>query len=227
MLSLADFDNTYGFIFEENPQNVTLENLLIFCEYTKNLIENCIWDKYRALQDYCDYDLAIDKMLDTYLNQMSEVINVLQYSFYQKENGKYILIPNDQVLVSVVEVVDDDLSYRVIEYNHYSMKGDINQKKTILLQLATKLEPQRNELKRLNKTLEDNLFFLFNNLNIRHNNVTAGDNKNYKETVAKMSPDELENWYDETYQLCLLAFLELDNVERMQKIKELKKKIKS
>ena len=37
-----------------------------------------------------------------------------------------------------------------------------------------------------------------------------------------MSKDELESWYDETYQLCLLAFLELDNVERTKKVAELK-----
>ena len=52
--------------------------------------------------------------------------------------------------------------------------------------------------------------------------VAIEGDKNYKETVAKMSKDELENWYDETYQLCLLAFLELDNVERTKKVVELK-----
>lgn len=46
--------------------------------------------------------------------------------------------------------------------------------------------------------------------------------KNYKEIVAKMTQDELEGWYDETYQMCLLAFLELDNVERTKKVAELK-----
>ena len=60
-----------------------------------------------------------------------------------------------------------------------------------------------------------------NNMNIRHNNSTEGD-KNYREVVAKMTQDELENWYDETYQLCLLAFLELDNVERTKKVAQLK-----
>lgn len=62
---------------------------------------------------------------------------------------------------------------------------------------------------------------MFNNMNIRHNNSTEGD-KNYREVVAKMTQDELENWYDETYQLCLLAFLELDNVERTKKVAQLK-----
>ena len=76
-------------------------------------------------------------------------------------------------------------------------------------------------LKLKNSKLEDDVLALLNNLNIRHNNCMEGD-KNYKEIVAKMSKDELENWYDETYQLCLLAFLELDNVERTKKVSELK-----
>ena len=87
--------------------------------------------------------------------------------------------------------------------------------------MADQLEPRRVELAAINKELANNVFFMFNNMNIRHNNSTEGD-KNYREVVAKMTQDELENWYDETYQLCLLAFLELDNVERTKKVSQLK-----
>ena len=40
-----------------------------------------------------------------------------------------------------------------------------------------------------------------------------------------MSEEELEEWYDELYQMILLAFLMIDNVERMEKIKKLKHNI--
>ena len=40
-----------------------------------------------------------------------------------------------------------------------------------------------------------------------------------------MDKEALENWYDELYQMVLLAFLLLDNVERTGKVKELKGKI--
>ena len=40
--------------------------------------------------------------------------------------------------------------------------------------------------------------------------------------VADMDKETLEKWYDETYQMCLLAFLELDNLERKEKVEHLK-----
>ena len=50
----------------------------------------------------------------------------------------------------------------------------------------------------------------------------AGRKIRFYRKKEKMTQDELEGWYDETYQMCLLAFLELDNVERTKKVAELK-----
>ena len=83
-------------------------------------------------------------------------------------------------------------------------------------------ENDRDEL--INKTLEDSIFTLLNNLNLRHNNIDT-DSKEYNSFVATMPKKEIESWYDEVYQLCLLAFLEIDNVERARKVKELKQKL--
>ena len=104
------------------------------------------------------------------------------------------------------------------------MKGDVAKKKAILLALGSDLEPQRAEIKSLDKDLEDSIFFMLNNLDLRHNNRKKGD-KNYKEKVAKMSKAKLEGWYDELYQMMLLAFLELDNKERSERVSGLKTKI--
>ena len=74
------------------------------------------------------------------------------------------------------------------------------------------------------KQLSDNIFYLLNNLNLRHNNRSK-NSKNYKEYVAKMRKNQLEKTYDELYQMILLAILLLDNVSRTKKIKLLKAKI--
>lgn len=57
-------------------------------------------------------------------------------------------------------------------------------------------------------------------MNIRHNNK---EGKNASEYVANLTDEELESWYDKTYQMMLLSILELDNIERNKKVKELKR----
>ena len=48
--------------------------------------------------------------------------------------------------------------------------------------------------------------------------------KGYDKTFAQMTDEELENWYDELYQMILLAYLELDNIDRNKRVEELRKK---
>ena len=66
-------------------------------------------------------------------------------------------------------------------------------------------------------------FFMLNNMNVRHNNRSKKDVGKYREYIAKMTKTRLEKWYDELYQMMLLAFLTLDNVNRQTQVKELKK----
>ena len=105
------------------------------------------------------------------------------------------------------------------------MKGDLDIKRSTIIALADKLEPQRKTLGQINSSLESDLFFLLNNINLRHNNSDPAGGKKYHPVVAGMSNDELEKWYDEIYQMCLLAFLELDNADRKDKINKLKQDI--
>ena len=65
---------------------------------------------------------------------------------------------------------------------------------------------------------------MLNNVHIRHNNKSG---KNKKEFVANMSDEDLENWYDETYQLLLFCVLIKDNKGRKDKLDELLKNVNS
>ena len=40
-----------------------------------------------------------------------------------------------------------------------------------------------------------------------------------------MSTENLEKWYDESYQMCLLAFLQLENIDRKVEFDQLKGEI--
>lgn len=140
---------------------------------------------------------------------------------YFPELEQLIVIEDKPEATAVAEIVEPDISYKVLRYNHYMLKGDLPAKKDILLALGADLEPKREQIKAIDKNLEEGIFYMLNNLNLRHNNKTEGD-KNYKQAVADMDCNTLEHWYDELYQMMLLAYLQLDQVERNIQVKELK-----
>lgn len=212
-LTLDDFDEFYDFHFEKVPSNFSFDYLITFCEYTYNLI------LYANIET--GFMFMSPKQL--YIQQVMKVIDIIGYMATQK-NGVTIFVPKSEAAIEVAKILPENLSYKVIEYNHHSLKGNLDGKKAILLLLADKLEGSKDKLGQTNSTLKTNIFFAFNNLNIRHNNCDI-ESKHYKEYIANMDKHDLEIWYDETYQLCLLAFLELSNVERTKKFDELKKKI--
>lgn len=215
-LSLDDFDDFYGIYFEKNPSDFNLDFLILFCEYTYNL---ALYMQPVGMFGY----MGVLPQNQLYLQQVSKVIESIGYMPIQDGNVT-IFVPKSAEAVAVSEIIEPSLSYKVIEYNHHTMQGNIEGKKSILLLLGDKLEGQRAKLKQINKTLEDSIFTLLNNLNLRHNNIDT-DSKEYNSFVATMPKKEIESWYDEVYQLCLLAFLEIDNVERARKVKELKQKL--
>lgn len=88
------------------------------------------------------------------------------------------------------------------------------------------LEPRRPELTQIDSGFASDLFYAFNNFNIRHNNVDPSG-KNYKKPVADLTNDQLEQWYDEVYQMSLLAFLRLEHIDRKKSFDVLKNSIEN
>lgn len=160
-----------------------------------------------------------------YLQQISQVIEKIGY-MQAGQNGLTIFVEKDPAAIAVAEgeFIPESLSYRLISYNHYSMKGNLAEKKTTLLDLANLLEPQRTILERIDKTFSSDLFYTFNNFHIRHNNIDQLGTK-YKKPVGDLSDEQLEYWYDEVYQMCLLAFMRLEHIDRKKKFDSLKSQI--
>lgn len=157
---------------------------------------------------------------------MDDVLGQYNHVAYINEEQECVLIVEDKAEVTAAAEImpTPALAVDVVRYNHRTLRGEIELKKKILLEMGAELEAKRKELHAINPTLENDIFFMLNNLNIRHNNKGKGD-KNYKEYVAKMRKDRLEKWYDELYQMLLLSFLLMDNTKRVEKVKELKEKI--
>lgn len=158
---------------------------------------------------------------------MDEILEEYNHIVYTStENDYFIVVENKAAVTSAAEIAPtEDLSFDIIRYNHRSLKGNIAAKKAILVALGNELEPKRKTLQIENTQLADNIFFMLNNLNLRHNNCSESDPAKYKRFVAEMESSKLEEWYDELYQMILLSFLLLDNTERSIKVKELKAKV--
>lgn len=73
-------------------------------------------------------------------------------------------------------------------------------------------------LKGINKTIESDFFYMVNSMNVRHNNCGAADKKKYNAKFVTLTSQEQEDWYDEIYQECLMAFLMLEQANREKRI---------
>lgn len=189
-----------------------LDKVLDYLEYLCNLLYLC--ERY----------YSEDEFEQEYFYLKENVYGLVEDLGYRMvvydEEEKVILTEKNASTMAAAEIAPTEIAHDILEYNHYRLKGDIEQKRKILLSFADWFEPVRKEVKSVNSVLESNIGYMLNKMNIRHNNKVG---RNASEYVANITPVELEEWYDETYQLLLLAMLELDNVERNRKINELKK----
>lgn len=198
-ISLDDFDKTYGFNFKRHPDEFDIDYFLLFCEYTYNI---CI-----ELQGLCH---SKDKTkVNRFVHNVLDCIDNLGYKEIEKDGVSIFVEANPEAL-AVAEIVDEDLSFRVLEYNHHKLKGDLDSKKIILKLLADDIELKRGALSGINRTFTNQLFELMNKF-IRHD---SSDN----EVISNMEDEKLEEIYDDIYQMWLLAKLQLDHLERKGRV---------
>lgn len=192
------------------------KEILLYLEYMINmiyLVNNHIKNSFFEIEKEYIY-------LEENVNGLIDDLGYEPKEFEEME--QVILVEKNSAATAVAEIVEPELAYEVLSYNHHTMKGDIERKQKILKVLADKFEALRPQIKNINGELESNIGFLLNKMNIRHNNLQG---KNGIQYVKHLSKKELETWYDETYQMLLLAFLEVDNEDRAKKVKQLKEEI--
>lgn len=203
-LNIYDFDETYKFSFSDSPYDFDINYLISFCEYILNFIFSSPENIKNGLQSLTDH--------------IESCMNDIGYTRAMKDNIA-IYVESNPAALAVAEIVDDKISYSILEYNHHKLKGDLLNKKNILKHLADDIEPQKQKLKVIDEKTQDNLFFLLNHF-IRHNN----DGKNY---IQQMDDSKKEQAYDDAYQLYLCAKLLLQNEEINQRIKPIKDSVKA
>lgn len=205
-ISLRDFDERYGFVFSDEPGEDALDGLMSLCEYEFNLMERSI--RFPWAQSYGLFDIFVDEC-----ELISRIIENAGYEAVDSD-GFTVFVERNAAADLVAQILPDPISWKQLAYGHRSLRGNLEGKKRILLELADWLEPRRSCLKQNNQGLESLVFCCLNNLNIRHNNLDAG--RYFNPAFSSLDLREREELYDEVYQLLLIAVLEVDFSDRKE-----------
>lgn len=225
LFSLHDLvSDNFAKYYKRREHFLSLQELLsaiyIECFYISEFDKYFIYsemylDLITMLDDLGNED--IERQKQVIKCQIEKVISSLGYKFIVVDDRQIIVENNvfaNEAAQAVTEFADIKEALSILEYNHFSNKGNIERKKEILIKIAALLEPWRksleknNELKGVlklnsNKVLAlDKLFWMYNNCNIRHN-----DNK---QKLTNLSMEEIECWYDKIYTLSLFVILGKD-----------------
>ena len=200
--------------------SLKVEDFLLYLEFAVNLVTIVI------LKNSDQEAKIIAKNIFRNIATNCERLNFEIAKF--SEEGPFKLVEKNAAATAVADKysgTDSEFSYKVIEYNHFLLKGNLGRKREILNAIADKFEAVKQKLKANGfSNIESDAGYLVNNINIRHNNTDPQSNS-YKTYIAAMPPAELEEWYDKTYDVLLLALLASDFSELHGDIQELKKKI--
>lgn len=202
-ISLEDFNRTYNFTFLSSwlPFN-SVETLISFCEYITNLCDQLIACQSSISIDFKKTLELLRKAIDNCIDELGLVA--------AKIGDITIYVERNPAAISVAEIVPDEMMFSVLEYNHYRLSGDLIKKQSILKRMADYIEGDRTNLKSINSNLESQLFQLLNKF-VRHDHSKTP-------YISIMQPEEIEATYDDIYQMWLLAKLELEHLNRKQRI---------
>lgn len=221
-LSIEEMEEKLGYNFAERyDAEISIDDLVDLCEYVSTLLlgyYNCPDKGFMCMsttiiKDYDTYSEHVFKVMEK-SGYTRPVVTIDERRIRGLEPVYYIPVaPEVSAVLECVEM-PEDLQWRMLMYDHHSSRGDLFAKKNVIRDCADLLEPQKNKLAKIDVHFKKDLFCLFNNINIRHNNADlAIDDK------------EQEHWYDITYRMCLIAFLLLEHELHKAEIKELRKKL--
>ena len=204
--------------------------------FSNNFSDYLILNSYKEIEDRISYSLE---------KTNHELITL--------ENGDKIIVEKNVYASEVSQIISETNiqdAIKVLEYNHFANKGNIQRKKEILLSLAGYLEPYLKKFEHP-ETLPKELKDIYNELKIVLQTKGADTNKkgekipkkiavfdnlsemynqgglrhnNNKQYHLNMNDEELEQWYDNIYSSTLFVILSLEMGRNLSKLNELKKK---
>lgn len=214
--TFIDFEEFLGFCLSQADNE--LEKLFIFAELLNDMLSIInpnhpfLWNDVYAVRE-----------------NINRILDLSNHEFLILENGRQIIVEKNVYASEVSQILSETNmqdAIKVLEYNHFANKGNIQRKKEILIALANYLEPFRRELnnsEELKDILKVNnqkviafekLFEMYNNFGLRHNNSN--------QYHLDLTDDELEQWYDDIYTSTLFVILSMDESRILSKLKTLR-----
>lgn len=193
----------------------TFEKLFLFSEF---LI--ALFDEIEKSPHMIDIDAH--RQMETIQNNIIVFVDKSNHELVDAGEHGLIIVEKNKTASQAVEFIDDQTAaIEVLEYNHYKLKGDLNQKQKILISLGNYIEPilKDRAVKAKYTDLFSDVSFLLNNFNIRHNNKAGG---NAKEFIMTAPDATLELWYDRAYNMILSVILAKQNFEFSKELVALK-----
>ncbi|WP_247946959.1 hypothetical protein [Streptococcus oralis] len=198
----------------------TTEQLFVFSEFLVDIFCN-LAEKFTEEES---------EFIQIIFDNIKRFLELSNHELITLDNGNKIIVEKNVYASEVSQIVSEtsiEDAIKILEYNHFSNKGNIQRKKEILISLANYLEPLRDELNAFEELKEvmkvnnskkiiavEQLFGMYNNLGLRHNND--------KQYHLNMNDEELEQWYDDIYTSTLFVILSLDEARILSKLKTLR-----
>ena len=199
------------------PYYWSMDDLFILCELLLLVLD------VRCYHLKCFDNFDAETQARIVIQNIITICEKTNHCIVEQEEGKKIIVEKNAAATQAVQLVDNlSVSSGILEYLHYALKGHLEEKRKILLLLGNYIEPmlKSHVLKNAGYgDIESDVGFLLNNMNIRHNNLEGTKRKEY---TASLTKDELEEWYDKTYNTILAAIILKEQIAISAEIKPLR-----
>ncbi len=151
------------------------EKLFLFSEFLIALFDEM--EKFYHMT----IELDAHRQMETIQNNIKIFVDKSNHELVDAGEHGFIIVEKNKTASQAVEFIDDQTTaIEVLEYNHYKLKGDLNQKQKILISLGNYIEPilKDRAVKAKYAELFSDVSFLLNNFNIRHNNKAGEMQRN-------------------------------------------------
>lgn len=193
--------------------SVTKEEFIYYLEFLLNVLQ---FPRY-----YGELYLEVGNNTKIY-NILFRAIDEIGCERVSVEQGYYIVDKNIKLEIATGITSDVyDLNSALYLYTHSSYKDNLIKKADVLCRVYKYVESIRTKANQYGySNLYDDISKLMDALDIRHY-----PNKKATETLNGMSKEELLEWYDQLFELCVSLIILVDYSSKRKDIKELKGKL--